>query len=150
MAVKYDTELYLTASEAAAYMNYLVCSTASLSGGDRLFLGLGAYSNGVFTEITPTAANGYGRWLVNRPGDDPSNLITVTGRTLTNHKQIVFPKCISEGYEATALGLFRAETGGSAFAAGPMSAKLTAVPGSMPMFNIDELQMKIADGTEAE
>lgn len=148
MAETYDVELHLMETEAVAYMKYLMCNTATMSGGSKLFLGLGTLTNGVFTEITPTADNGYGRALINRSGDDPTNLITISGRTARNHKQIVFPKCINTGYEAPALGLFRQETGGSAFAAGTMSATLTAVPGSLPMFNIDDLQMKIADGTE--
>lgn len=146
----YDTTLHLTATEAGSYMKYLMCSVQSMSGGTKLFLGLGTYANGRFTEITPTDGNGYGRALINRTGDDVTNLITISGRTARNHKQIVFPKCISTGYEAPALGLFREEVGGDAFAAGEMSAKLTAVPGSLPMFNIDDLQLKIADGTEEE
>ena len=143
---KYDVELYLYSGEAAAYMNYLMCISSNMSGGTKLFLGLGDGGPGGFNEVS---YDGYSRPIINRVGSDPTNLITVTGTKMENHKQIVFPKIPAGGsVNASAIAMYRSEKDGTPFAVGKLSSPLTAPGGSLPMFNIGDLAMKIADGVE--
>lgn len=143
-------KLILSPTEAAAYARYLTGFASSMSGSSKVYLGLGNVSGATFTEITPNTANNYARVLVKVTGADIPDLLTQSDRTVKNHEQIVFNKVLSAGYTANAIGLFRAETGGSAYAWAKLTTSLDAVVGSLPMFERNQLDLTIPDGTETD
>lgn len=143
-------KLILSSTEAAAYAKYLTGFANSMTGGTQVYLGLGNVSNGVFTEITPNAANNYARELVKVYNSNIPDKLTQSGKTVVNHEQIVFNKVLSTAYTANAIALYRTETGGSPYAWAKLNPVLDAVVGSLPMFERNALQLVIPDGTEAE
>lgn len=143
-------KLILSATEAANLAKYITGFVSTLTGGTQVYLGLGNVSNGVFTEITPNAANNYARVLVKQTNGSYPDLLTHSGRTVANHEQIVFNKVLSERYTANAIAMYRTETGGSPYAHAKLTVSLDAVVGSLPMFERNALQLVIPDGTEAD
>lgn len=141
-------KLILASTEANNYAKYLAGFASSLSGGNQVWLALGTLNGLTFTEIAPNANNNYTRVLVKRASDTIPDLLTVTGRTVTNHEQIVFNKVLSEAYTAPAIALYRQETGGTPYAFGNLDTALNATVGSLPMFERNALQFIIPDGTE--
>lgn len=142
-------KLILATTEATNYAKYLTGFVSSMTGGSQVWLALGTLNGTTFTEITPNAANNYARVLVKRTSDTVPDLLTVSGRTVTNHEQIVFNKVLSEAYTAPAIALYRQETGGTPYAFGKLDTALSAVVGSLPMFERNALQFTVPDGTEA-
>ena len=143
-------KLILAATEAAAYVKYLTGFANSMSGGSQVFLGLGNVSGSTFTEITPDSANNYARVLVKQTSGSYPDLLTQSGRTVTNHEQIVFNKVLSTAYTANAIALYRAETGGTPYAWAKLTTALDATVGSLPMFERNQLELSIPDGTETD
>ena len=143
------TKLILSATEANNYVKYLTGFSSSLSGGSSVFLALGTSNGTTFTEITPNAANNYARCMI-KSGSSYPDVLTVSGRKVYNHEQIVFNKVLSEAYTAPAIALYRQETGGTPYAFGLLDEPLQAVVGSLPMFERNALQILIPDGTETE
>lgn len=141
------TKLILSASEAASYVKYLVGMNAGLTGSNTVFLGLGNIENGAFTEIVPDAGNNYARTMVHSANAYP-DVLTASGRKVYNHEQIVFNKVLTTQYTANAIAFYRQETGGSPYAYGLLDTALTATVGSLPMFEREQLQIIIPDGTE--
>lgn len=141
-------KLILASTEANNYAKYLAGFASSINGGTQVFLALGTLTGTTFTEITPNANNNYARVLVKRTNDTIPDLLTVSGRTVTNHEQIVFNKVLSEAYTAPAIAFYRQETGGTPYAFGNLDTALDAVVGSLPMFERNALQFTIPDGTE--
>lgn len=142
------SKLILAPTEANNYAKYLAGFISSMTGGSQIFLALGTLDGTTFTEITPNAANNYARVLVKRTNDNVPDLLTVSGRKVTNHEQIVFNKVLSEAYSAPAIALYRQETGGTPYAFGNLDTALTAAVGSLPMFERNALQFTVPDGTE--
>lgn len=143
-------KLILSAAEAAAYARYLTGFASSMSGGSQIYMGLGNDSEGVFTEITPNAANNYARVLVKVTNGSYPDLLTHSGRRVYNHEQIVFNKVLNERYTANAIGLFRQETGGSHYGHVKLRTPLDGVVGTLPMFERNQLDLTIPDGTETD
>ena len=143
-------KLILSATEAAAYAKYLMGFSSSMSGGSQVYMGLGNDSEGVFTEITPNAANNYARVLVKVTNGSYPDLLTQSGRRVYNHEQIVFNRVLTTGYTANAIGLFRQETGGSHYAHAKLTVHLEGVVGSLPMFGRNQLDLTIPDGKETD
>lgn len=141
------TKLILSATEANSYVKYLTGISGSITGGTTVFLGLGNLENGVFTEIVPDAANNYARCLI-KSGSAYPDVLTVNGRKVYNHEQIVFNKVLTAAYSANAIAFYRQETGGSPYAFGALDENLEALVGSLPMFEREQLQILIPDGTE--
>jgi hypothetical protein len=143
------TKLILSANEANNYVRYLTGISKELTGSSTMFIGLGNMADGVFTEITPDAGNNYARTMTHSTGSYP-DVLSVDGRRVYNHEQIVFNKVLETAYTANAIGLYRLETGGSPYAFGLLEEPLNAVVGSLPLFERNQLQIIVPDGTEAE
>lgn len=143
------TKLILSDTEAAAYVKYLT-GFSNMSTVSQVFIGLGNMANGVFTEITPTADNNYARVLVKQTSGSYPDLLTQSGRTVVNKEQIVFNKVLKTAYTANAIGLYRSASGGTPYAYGALDPALTASVGSLPMFERQQLQLVIPDGTETD
>lgn len=166
-----ETRLILSEAEAAAYVKYLMGFAGNITGGTNVYLGLGNISiasetvnandpncdgkRAVFTEIPIDAATtedekttNYARVFVKSGGSYPDVLKVDPNdsRRIYNHEQIVFNKVKTTAYTANAIGLFRAETGGEAYAFGLLESKLTAAVGSLPMFEREKLALVIPDG----
>lgn len=141
------TKLILSDTEAAAYVEYLT-GFSNMSTVSQVFIGLGNMSNGVFTEITPNADNNYARVLIKQTSGSYPDLLTQSGRTVVNKEQIVFNKVLKTAYTSNAIGLYRQASGGSPYAYGTLDPVLTASVGSLPMFERQQLQLVIPDGTE--
>lgn len=143
------TKLILSATEATNYVKYLSGISEKMTGSTTVFLGLGNLENGVFTEITPDADNNYARTMVHSANAYP-DVLTASGRKVYNHEQIVFNKVLTTQYTANAIAFYRQETGGTPYAYGLLDTALTAAVGSLPMFEREQLQIIVPDGTEAD
>lgn len=143
------TKLILSTTEAANYAKYLMGFSDRMTGSNTVYLGLGNISGANFTEITPNDKNNYARIMVKSSAAYP-DVLTADGRTVKNHEQIVGNKVLSEAYTANAIAFYRQETGGSPYAYGLLGTPLNATVGSLPMFEREQLQLTIPDGTEAD
>lgn len=146
------TKLILTATEANNFAKYLAGFSASMTGGNQVWIALGsndAQADKSFVEITPTAANNYARVLLKQGNNSYPDLLTVSGRKVTNHEQIVFNKVLSAAYTAKSIALYRSETGGTPYAYGTLEAPVSCTVGSLPMFERNAFELSIPDGTES-
>lgn len=141
------TKLILAPTEATNYVRYLTGFTAALNGSNTVYIGLGTLSGTTFTEIAANSENNYARAMI-KSGSVYPDVLTVSGRTVYNHEQIVFNKVLSQAYTAPAIAFYRQETGGIPYAFGVLDEPLEAVVGSLPMFERNALQITIPDGTE--
>ena len=89
------TKLILSATEANNYVKYLTGFSGSMTGGTPVYIGLGTLNGPAFTEIPPNAANNYARCMI-KSGSSYPDVLTVSGRKVYNHEQIVFNKVLSE------------------------------------------------------
>lgn len=151
------TKLILSDTEANKYVKYLVGMSAKIEGSSMVFLGLGNMESGVFTEIPIDTAEteeekttNYARALVHTGDAYPDVLMVDTENTrrVYNHEQIVFNKVLATQYTANAIAFYRQETDGAPYAYGLLDTELTAAVGSLPMFEREQLQLLIPDGTE--
>lgn len=143
------TKLILAPTEANNYIRYLTGFSAGMTGSNTVFIGLGTLNGTAFTEIIPNAANNYARAMI-KSGSIYPDVLTINGRKVHNHEQIVFNKVLSEAYSAPAIAFYRQETGGTPYAFGVLDETLEAVVGSLPMFERNALQITIPDGSEED
>lgn len=146
------TKLILTATEANNYAKYLAGFLDTMTGGKQVWAALGsndAQADKSFVEITPNAANNYARVLIKQTDVAFPDVLTVDGRRVYNHEQIVFNKVQSAAYTAKSIALYRQETGGTPYAYGTLEAPVSCVVGSLPMFEREAFELTIPDGTEA-
>ena len=146
-----STKLILTETEANKIAKYLTGFLDSISGSQTVWMALGsndAVADKSFVEITPNAANNYARAMIKSDAAYP-DVLSVNGRTVTNHEQIVFNKVLTSAYTAKSIALFRQETGGAPYAYGTLEADVPCSVGSLPMFERNAFELTIPDGTES-
>lgn len=146
------TKLILSDTEAQNFLRYLAGYKQNLAASQQVWLALGtndAAADKSFTEVSPTAANNYARVLLKQSEVAYPDVLTASGRKVTNHEQIVFNKVLSAAYTAKSIALYRVETGGTPYAYGTLEAPVTCAVGSLPMFERNYFELTVPDGTEA-
>lgn len=128
---------------ANSILNTMMGRTASLSGHDKVFLGLSSNdpeeNSGIFTELS---GSGYGRVLLHQYNETyPGLMSAATARGVTNTKQIGFTKATAGWATAKGYGLFTAETGGTPFFYAKLREPVDTPAGAVFLFDPGELKI---------
>ena len=155
-------KLILGSSLADSLALFLAGKSASISGGNTVYLALGnitvSDSGAAFEEIPLDTADeeskttNYARELV-MTKENYEGIIAVdpeNSREIYNPKKIVFNKVITTPYSANAVAFYRTATGGEPYMFGPLESVLQATVGGLPMFNPEQLRFSIPNGDDLE
>ena len=129
---------------ATNILNWIIGKTAqsSLPAHSKVFLGLCSNDpeadNGTFTELS---GGSYGRVLINQYNQEFPGLMSVSGRAMSNSKQIGFNKATAKWTTAKGFGLFTAETGGTPFYYAKLKNPVDTDPGAVFLFDPGELKI---------
>ena len=155
------TKLILAPTEAEKYVKYLTGFASTMVGSQTVYLGLGNITvtggGATFTEIpidretdNDKKTTNYARVMVKTPNAYP-NVLKVdpdNSRRIYNHEQIVFNKVLNLAYTANAIALYREEVDGAPYAFGALDNVLNASVGSLPMFEREQLELIIPNGSD--